>query len=79
MKYTLDRIEDGQCVFLRRPEEEVELIIPENELLVAVKEGDIVFIESDNGDYRIQVLKEETENVKEKVSSLIEKLKSKNI
>lgn len=78
MKYTLDRISEGQCVFLKHPEEEIELIIPFAKIDVKLAEGDIVLIESINDEWSVKVLKKETEDMKQKVSDLLEKLKNKN-
>lgn len=77
MKYTLDRITEGQCVFLKHPEEEIELIVPLANIDVKLAEGDIVLIESVNDEWSVKVLKEETEDMKQKVSNLLEKLKNK--
>lgn len=77
MKYTVDRISEGQCVFLKYPEEEEELVIPLNKLDVKVTEGDIVLINSASGDWSIKVLKEDTADMKQKVNNLLEKLKNK--
>lgn len=76
-KYTLDQITDGQYVFLEYPEEVNQLIIPEGEITKKLSEGDIVNIAKSDSRYEINVLKEETKITKEKVSSLLEKLKNK--
>lgn len=76
-KYTLDRIDDGYYVFLKRNDESHQLIIPLEEVDVKVNEGDIVEIETNYTGYQFNVLKEETSDMKEKVSNLLEKLKNK--
>lgn len=76
-KYTLDRIDDGFYVFLKRDEESEQLIIPLEEVEVNLNEGDIVEIETNETGYQFEVLKEETSDMKEKVSNLLEKIKNK--
>lgn len=73
-KYTLDRIEDNVYVFLLKEDESQQLLIPENEINITLKEGDIVKVD---GDGVIKVLEEETKITLEKVNDLIEKLKNK--
>lgn len=77
VRYTLDKIEDGHYVFLERFNEENQLIIPENKVTVEISEGSIVLISSAGLGYEIEPLIEETEDMKEKVTSLLEKLKNK--
>ncbi len=79
VKYTLDKIEDGQYVFLEHPDELNQLIIPAEKIAVEISEGDIVLIEESESGYTIEVEKKETEDMKEKVTSLLDKLKNKNI
>lgn len=76
-KYTLDRIEEGQYVFLEHPNEENQLLIPSTEINVKIAEGSIVLISSSESGYEFRVLIEETQDMKEKVSSLLQKLKNK--
>ena len=76
-KYTLDQITDGQYVFLEYPDEVNQLVIPEVEITVKVSEGDIVNITKVDSRYEINVLKNEIEDMHEKVSSLLERLKNK--
>jgi len=76
-KYTLDRIEDGFHVFLKRDNESEQLIIPSEEVEANLSEGDIVEIETIESGYRFNALIEETADMKEKVSSLLQKLKNK--
>ena len=74
-KYTLDRIEESVYVFVESPEEEKQLLIPVNKYDGSLTEGDIVLIEDD---IIIEVLDQETKEMKTKVNSLMEKLRNKN-
>ena len=76
-QYTLDRIDDGFYVFLRHSNEEEELLIPASKVSVKLSEGDIVCISKTESDYIIEALENETEIMKDKVNSLLEKLKNK--
>jgi len=77
VKYTLDKIEDGQYVFLEHSNEENQLIISEYEVTTEILEGSIVLISEVDSIYEFEVLIEETEDMRDKVSSLLEKLKNK--
>ena len=70
-KVTLDRIEESIAVLLVRDEEVVKINVPLFLLPVGSKEGDIL-------DIAITRDVQETEATKERVSSLLEKLKNKN-
>lgn len=70
MQVTVDRIENGIAVLLIRPEEAHVLEVPVRYLPDNVKESDILAVE-----FTRQV--EETEAARERVESLIEKLKRK--
>lgn len=70
-KVTLDRIEEGTAVLLLRDDESVKINIPLFLLPPESKEGDIL-------DITVGRDVQETEDAKERVSSLLEKLKSKN-
>ncbi|WP_424353538.1 DUF3006 domain-containing protein [Methanosarcina mazei] len=70
-KVTLDRIEENIAVLLVRDEETVKIYIPLFLLPAESKEGDIL-------DITIAKDVKETEDTKERVSSLLEKLKNKN-
>ena len=70
-KVTLDRIEEDIAVLLVRDEEKIKINIPLCLLPVGSKEGDIL-------DIAITRDVQETEAAKERVSSLLEKLKKKN-
>jgi len=71
IKAVIDRIEEGTAVLFIRPDEKDELHWPVNHLPDNAKEGDILNI-------IIEVDQEETERTKERVRSLIDKLKKKN-
>lgn len=71
IKATLDRIEDKIAVLLIRSEETTEVSILLSLLPEGSKEGDILNI-------NITKDMQETEQAKERVSSLLEKLKNKN-
>ena len=76
-QYTLDRIDDGFYVFLQHSNEEEELLIPASKVSVILSEGDIVCISKAESGYVIEVMENETEIMKDKVNSLLEKLKNK--
>ena len=63
-RYTLDRLDDGFYVFLEKGNEEQQLLIPEEEVSIALTEGDIVDIQQHEAGYQISVLKEKTANRK---------------
>lgn len=75
-KYTLDRFEQDYAVFLKHPDETENLLISCTELQDPIQEGDIVHISIIGDHYKIELLKEETANQKEKVRQLLEKLKN---
>ncbi|MFJ7983299.1 DUF3006 domain-containing protein [Lysinibacillus xylanilyticus] len=77
-KYTLDRIEDGYAVFLKYPEEEEQLIILQSAINKPVHVGDRVLIEGIGDFYQIEILKEETEQKKAEIQSLMDRLRKKN-
>jgi len=70
-KVTLDRIEENIAVLLVRDEEKIKINIPLCLLPPESREGDIL-------DIAITRDVQETEATKERVSSLIEKLRNKN-
>lgn len=70
LKTTLDRIENKIAVLLVRPEETTKISIPLSLLPEGSKEGDILNID-------ITKDMQETEQAKERVSSLLDKLKNK--
>ena len=69
MKVTVDRFEGETAVLLVRPDENQQILFP-RELLPGVEEGDILEITATR-DIR------ETEEARQRVSSLIEKLRQK--
>lgn len=69
-KVTLDRIEDSTAVLLVRDEERIKINIPLFLLPVGSMEGDIL-------DITVTRNIKETEDAKERVSNLLEKLKKK--
>lgn len=74
-KYTLDRFEGDYAVFLKRPDETEQLLIPRNAIQVTVKEGDIVQID-DNGDsYKIEVLEAATKAAQDRINDLLARLR----
>jgi hypothetical protein len=70
-KVTLDRIEEGNAVLLIRDDETVKINIPLFLLPPESREGDIL-------DVTIARDVQETEDAKERVSNLLEKLKNEN-
>ena len=70
MKATIDRIEEGVAVLISTEEEPVNLTIPVSLLPPGVKEGDALSIAIDRDDGA-------TASSKDRVSSMIEKLKKK--
>jgi len=77
-KYTLDRIEDGFAVFLKYPDEIEQVILPITAIDQSLQAGDRVFIQEIDNTYHIDLLKEETEQKKAEVQSLMDKLRRKN-
>jgi len=77
-KYTLDRIEDGYAVFLKFPAEEEQLIISLSAMNKPVQVGDRVQIEEKDGIYHIEILKEETQQKRADLQSLMNRLRNKN-
>lgn len=73
-QYILDRIEKDTFVFLLREDESQQLLLSKDKVTLTLQEGDIITID---GSGSIEVLKDVTEVKKEKVQSLIEKLKNK--
>ena len=69
MKVTVDRFEGETAVLKVRPGEKQQILFP-RELLPGVDEGDILDITVENEE-------QETDAARERVSSLIEKLRSK--
>ena len=74
-KYTLDRFEGEYAVFLKRPDETEQLLIPRNAIQVTVKQGDIVQIDDDGKSYKVEVLEAETKAAQDRVNDLLARLR----
>lgn len=70
-KVTLDRIEENTAVLILRDDETIKINIPLFLLPEGIREGEIL-------DITITRNKKETEEARERVSALIEKLKKKH-
>lgn len=70
-KVTLDRIEENTAVLILRDDETIKINIPFFLLPEGTREGEIL-------DITITINKNETEEARERVSALIEKLKKKH-
>lgn len=70
MKATIDRIQEGIAVLISTDKEPVRFTVPVSLLLPGAKEGDIVNITIDRDEGA-------TATSKDRVSSMIEKLKNK--
>lgn len=77
MKYTLDRVENGQYVFVEKGNEINEVIISKEFVPFEIAEGDIVNITESEEGYIFEKLEEEQQIRKDDVQSLIDKLKNK--
>lgn len=71
-KVSLDRVEGNIAVLLVRDEESIKIDIPTSLLPAGSKEGDIL-------DINIVKDEKESEDAKERVSSLLDKLKNKKV
>lgn len=76
-KYTLDRIENEQYVFVKKGNEEHQIEILKELVPFEITEGDIVEITIEDDIYTFAKLDEEKAIRKDDVQSLIEKLKNK--
>lgn len=74
-KYTLDRFEGDYAVFLKRPDETEQLLIPRSDIQVAVKQGDIVQIDDRGDSYKIEVLEAETKAAQDRINDLLARLR----
>jgi hypothetical protein len=70
MKATVDRLEGDYAVLLARPNEHEQILMPRR-LFPSLKEGDIV-------DIVVTIDKMSSDEARERVSSLIERLKKKS-
>ncbi len=75
--YILDRYDDFFGVFLLRTDESQQILIPKKIINVSIQEGDFVEVLKTNEDYEITLLRSETEDAKDKVNSLLDKLRNK--
>ncbi|MFP4041874.1 MAG: DUF3006 domain-containing protein [Bacteroidales bacterium] len=71
LKVTVDAISENYATLLIRPEEDFEIVWPEGKLPEGTREGDILSFE-------IKKDEEETEDAKERVQGLIDKLEENN-
>ena len=69
MKVTVDRFEGDVAVLLVRPDETLQILVP-RELLPDIDEGDVL-------EFTVRKDEGETREARERVSSLIEKLRNK--
>lgn len=79
-KYTLDRFEGDTSVLLLRENEEIVVHVPTVQLPAGTQKGDILDIQFNDKVEMVTVrfLKDETEQAKMKVKSLLNKLLEKN-
>lgn len=77
IKYTLDRVENDQFVFVEKGNEVNEIIIAKEFVPINIAEGDIVKITRNDEGYTFEQLNEEKQIRKDDVQSLIDKLKNK--
>ncbi len=78
--YTVDRIEEGYYILLKKGNESQVLHIPIKQVRNRVQEGDVVsIIELDGAayQYELHVRPAETHRMKQDVSALLKKLQSK--
>ena len=75
-KYTLDRYEGEYAIFLMADNETSQKIIHRSEMNLELAEGDIVLID-DAPTINITLLQDETSAQKEKISSMIERLRNR--
>jgi hypothetical protein len=76
--YTIDSIENGQAKLLWREDELIEELIPVEKLDPNVQEGDLIRIEFFPDGIKVELLKEETESIKEKARAIKEQLLKRN-
>lgn len=76
-KYTLDRFDGEYAIFLKRSNETEQLLIHHAEIPSELKEGDIVSIQDDGFDYKIELLREETASQKQRINNLLQQLRNK--
>ena len=76
--YTVDSIENGQAKLLWREDESIEELVEVEKLGANVKEGDLIRIEYLPEGLQVELLKEETESMKEKARAIKEQLLKRN-
>lgn len=76
--YTLDRFEGDYAIFLKRPDEVSQLLIPRTELDLSLKQGAVVSIEDTGHKYIVRKLNAETVQAENRVNNLLAKLQQKN-
>ncbi|MCM3787446.1 DUF3006 domain-containing protein [Domibacillus indicus] len=72
--YTIDSIEKGQAKLLWREDESIEELLEVKKLGAHVREGDLIKIVSLPEGLQVELLKEETESIKEKAGAMKEQL-----
>lgn len=75
--YTLDRFESNYAIFLKRPAETEQLIIPRLNIDVVVKAGDLVEITKTTEGYKFRVLHHEKKAANERIQNAIARLNRK--
>lgn len=78
-KYTLDRFEGDFAVFLLRPDETEQLLIPRFDIDIEVVQGDIVTITQTETGYTFTKETEEVNSVMERLKQLRARLNRKNL
>ena len=76
--YTVDSIEKSQAKLLWREDESIEELVKVEKLGANVKEGDLIRIEYLPEGLQVELLKEETESMKEKARAIKEQLLKRN-
>ena len=76
-KYTLDRVENEQFVFVEKGNEENQIKLDQELVPFEIVEGDIVEITMEDEMYTFMKLEEEKAIRKDDVQSLIDRLKHK--
>ncbi|MFC7060786.1 DUF3006 domain-containing protein [Halobacillus seohaensis] len=77
-KYTVDRFEGNLVILLKKGDESIQKELSKEYFPDELQEGDIVRKYTKNGNFRYEVLAEETKNRKTTADNLLEKIKRKN-
>ncbi|MGG3452103.1 DUF3006 domain-containing protein [Domibacillus aminovorans] len=72
--YTIDSIEKDKAKLFWRDDESIEELIEVEKLRSNVKEGDLLRIEFFSDGIKVEILKEETESIKERARAIKEQL-----